>query len=561
MKAYNIVKTLVVLGFLFLAMPQLKAQTDFFIYNPEDFYINRDLINIIDGGGMTVEPFGGGAPLGSGLLIMSLAGAGYVAFKRRRLFKKGASLMLATLMLLGLTQCKKHVDAIENTIPNGVAITLRTDNGDRHGVNPDNGDVYFTDNDRLLISDGTRCIGRMKRTDGVFQGVVEPLEDGAEMYFYYLSNQTDDYPYVPTGIAVSLSDQTDRLPVMLFGQTTYYQGVTQYSCRFHNKCALVKFSLQSPTDETVEVGFFYTDFSVPFDSQGTLNPGNQGYIKLYSTSSTEKWAVVLPQYKIDAANAIIGGKNYAVSLPDITENAYITEGIVIRNSHNTFKIADDHEVYFSPGNLQYNGGTQQWRFAEHQYDTPNDYDPTTWVDMFPWGGWCEGMNPLDLSPGPDHGCYGGFVGTLNGHDDWTAMSSSEWHYLLFERPNAGDKAGQCYVGEFPGIIILPEIWELPDGCWFQPGLELSHEANNYTYDDWAKMEGAGAVFLPNAGFSTGVDGKQYYSSQGGYWTTSPAYEYTATYLFIKNHVAILKGDLPRCSGLSVRLVRTAPMTK
>ena len=73
MKYYSVVKNLVVLGFLFLALPQAKAQSDFFFYNPEDFYINRDLINIIDGGGMTVEPFGGGAPLGSGLLIMSLA--------------------------------------------------------------------------------------------------------------------------------------------------------------------------------------------------------------------------------------------------------------------------------------------------------------------------------------------------------------------------------------------------------------------------------------------------------------------------------------------------------
>ena len=507
---------------------------------------------------MTVEPFGGGAPLGSGLLIMSLAGAGYVALKRRRLFKKGTALMLATLMLLGMTQCKKHVDAIENTIPNGVAITLRTDNGDRHGVNPDNGDVYFTDNDRLLISDGTRCIGRMKRTDGVFQGVVEPLEDGAEMYFYYLSNQTDDYPYVPTGIAVSLSDQTDRLPVMLFGQTTYYQGVTQYSCRFHNKCALVKFSLQSPTNETVEVGFFYTDFSVPFDSQGTLTPGNQGYIKLYSTSDTEKWAVVLPQYRIDAANAIIGGKNYAVSLPDITENAYITEGIVIRNSHNTFKIADNHEVYFSPGNLQYNGGTQEWRFAEHQYDSPNNYDPTTWVDMFPWGGWCQGMDPLDLSPSSSHYCSGGFVGTLDGHDDWFAMSSDEWYYLLYERPDAANKAAQCYVTGFPGIILLPEVWELPEGCLFHPGLDLSHAANNYSYDDWVKMEGAGAVFLPEAGYYDGIGEKYNYSAEGGYWTTSPAYEITATYLYMRDHIAQLKNNTPRCSGLSVRLVRTAP---
>lgn len=550
------------MGFVFLAFNGLNAPNDYFFHPYNDFYNNRDNVDITEGGdGFTVEPFGGGAPIGSGLLIMSLAGAGYVALKRRRLYKKGVALMLALMMLLGFTQCKKQVDTIENTIPNGVAITLRTDNGDRHGVNPENGDVYFTDNDRLLISDGTRCIGRMQRYDSVFQGYVEPLEDGTEMYFYFLSNKTGDYPYVPTGIAVSLSDQTDRLPAMLFGHTTYYEGVTKYSCRFHNKCALVKFTLQSPTNETVEVGFFYVDCSVPFDSQGTLNPGNQGYIKLYSTSDTEKWAVVLPQYKIDAANAIIGGKNYAVSLPDITENAYITEGIVIRNSHNTFKIADDHEVYFSPGNLQYNGGTHEWRFAEHQYDSPNNYDPTTWVDMFPWGGWCEGMNPLDLSPSSSHICYGGFVGTLNGHDDWFAMSSSEWHYLLFERPDAANKAAQCYVTGFPGIILLPEVWELPDGCTFHSGLDLSHAANNYSYDDWVKMEGAGAVFLPNAGFSTGVDGKQYYSSQGGYWTTSPAYEYTATYLFIKNHVAILKGDLPRWTGLSVRLVRTAPLTK
>lgn len=558
MKNCRFVKTLLITGFMLLAFTGLNAQNDGFFRQYDDFYNDRDNVNINDGGGMTVEPFGGGAPLGSGLLIMSLAGAGYVALKRRRLFKKGIALMLATLMLLGLTQCKKHVDAIENTIPNGVAITLRTNNGDRHGVNPDNGDVYFTDNDRLLISDGTRCIGRMKRTDGVFQGVVEPLEDGAEMYFYYLSNQTDDYPYVPTGIAVSLSDQTDRLPVMLFGQTTYYQGVTQYSCRFHNKCALVKFSLQSPTNETVEVGFFYTDFSVPFDSQGTLTPGNQGYIKLYSTSDTEKWAVVLPQYRIDAANAIIGGKNYAVSLPDITENAYITEGVVIRNSHNTFKIADDHEVYFSPGNLQYNGGTQEWRFAEHQYDSPNNYDPTTWVDMFPWGGWCQGMDPLDLSPSSSHYCSGGFVGTLDGHNDWFAMSSDEWYYLLYERPDAANKAAQCYVTGFPGIILLPEVWELPEGCLFYPGLDLSHAANNYSYDDWVKMEGAGAVFLPEAGYYDGIGEKYNYSAEGGYWTTSPAYEITATYLYMKDHVALLKNDMPRCSGLSVRLVRTAP---
>ena len=561
MKNCRFVKTLLITGFMLLAFSGLNAQNDGFFRQYDDFYNDRDNVNINDGGGMTVEPFGGGAPLGSGLLIMSLAGAGYVALKRRRLLKKGTALMLATLMLLGLTQCKKHVDAIENTIPNGVAITLRTDNGDRHGVNPDNGDVYFTDNDRLLISDGTRCVGMMTRTDGVFHGVVEPLEDGAEMYFYYLSNETADYPYVPVGIAVSIHDQTGKLPVIAFGHTTYYQGVTQYSCQLHNKCALVKFSLQSPTNETVEVGYLYNSFNVPFDEQGTLNMLSQGYIKLFSASDTEKWAVVLPQYKIDEADVAIGGKHYTVAIPATTENAYITEGVIVRNSHNTFRIAANHEVYFSHGNLQYNGGTQEWRFAGNQYDTPSDYDTTTWVDMFPWGGWCEGMNPLDLSPSSSHYCSGGFVGTLDGHNDWFAMSSDEWYYLLYERPDAANKAAQCYVTGFPGIILLPEVWELPEGCLFHPGLDLSHAANYYDYNDWAKMEGAGAVFLPAAGFYDGVGQKYNYSAEGGYWTTSPAYEITATYLYMKDHEAQLKNNMPRCSGLSVRLVRTAPMSK
>lgn len=111
MKNCRFVNPLLITGFMLLAFTGLNAQNDGFFrqyddfYN--DFYNDRDNVNINDGGGMTVEPFGGGAPLGSGLLIMSLAGAGYVALKRRRLLKKGTALMLATLMLLGLTTMRK----------------------------------------------------------------------------------------------------------------------------------------------------------------------------------------------------------------------------------------------------------------------------------------------------------------------------------------------------------------------------------------------------------------------------------------------------------------------
>ena len=563
MKAYNIVKTLVVLGFLFLAMPQLKAQTDFFIYNPEDFYINRDFVTITSG--FTVEPFGAGAPLGSGLLIMSLAGAGYVALKRKRSSKKGAALMFALVMLLGLTQCRKPVETIENTTTTGVRIKLIVDDGDRHGVNPENGDVYFTDNDRILVTDGNDLIGYLIRHDGVFQGNIDPLQDGDEMHFYFLSNK-DVYAGGVLGI-MSIHDQTDRLPTMAYGHTTYHQDVTEYSCQLHNKCALIKFKLQRATNEQVQVGYLYTEVQCDLSHPGEFTARGQYYIDLYSASSSEKWAVVMPQAKIDAADVVIADKHYTVSIPATHENDYITDGIRILNAHTTFKIAPDHEVYFSPGNLQYNGSTHEWRFAEHQYDSPYNYDTTTWVDMFAWARWCPDEDPLNMSFPGAFAFTGQFEETLLGHNDWCTLTANEWNYLLFQRPDASQKVAWGGVGGMWGVVLVPELWETPDGCSFDPGLEepsFYNDNNDYDYDEWALMESAGAVFLPMAGSYDGGSGKIRYSQEGYYWSSSEGggpYAHTAKGVHITHRNAEMDENIPRFNGVSVRLVRTAPMSK
>lgn len=73
-----------------------------------------------------------------------------------------------------------------------------------------------------------------------------------------------------------------------------------------------------------------------------------------------------------------------------------------------FSIAADKKVVFAPGNLQYQAGSNTWRFAEHQYDFVGDNtygnvyvnevkssnalmseSYTGWIDMFGWGtsGW------------------------------------------------------------------------------------------------------------------------------------------------------------------------------
>lgn len=544
-------------------MPQLEAQTDFFIYNQEDFYNNRDYISI--NSGVTVEPFGGEAPLGSGLLIMSLAGAGYVALKRKRLSKKGAALMLALVTLLGLTQCRKHVETIENTATNGVRITLRVDNNDRHGVNPENGDVYFTDNDRIMVTDGNDYIGYLIRHDGRFQGNINPLQDGDEMHFYFFSNK-DIYVNGVLSI-MNIHDQSDRLPTMAYGHTTYHQDVTEYSCQLHNKCALIKFTLQRATNEQIQVGGLYTEVQCDLSNPGVFIAGDKSYIDLYSTSSTEKWAVVMPQSKVDEADVVIADKHYTVSIPATNANDYITDGIRILNAHTTFKIAPDHEVYFSPGNLQYNGSTHEWRFVEHQYDSPYNYDPTTWVDMFAWARWCPDEDPLNMSFPGAFAFTGQFEETLLGHNDWCTLTANEWNYLLFQRPDASQKVAWGGVGGMWGVVLVPELWETPDGCSFDPGFEepsFYNDNNDYDYDEWALMESAGAVFLPMAGSYDGGSGKIRYSQEGYYWSSSEGggpYAHTAKGVHITHRNAEMDENIPRFNGVSVRLVRTAPMTK
>ena len=120
-----------------LVMPMM-AQSDGFFRNNENLYDNRAeasgyIINQTFGqdpatpatGGITNQQFG--VPVGSGLLIMVAAGAGY-AMARRKRARKGMTLLLAAAMLLGMTQCKKNIETITSAHDNGVRITLNVNN-------------------------------------------------------------------------------------------------------------------------------------------------------------------------------------------------------------------------------------------------------------------------------------------------------------------------------------------------------------------------------------------------------------------------------------------------
>ncbi len=254
--------------------------------------------------------------------------------------------------------------------------------------------------------------------------------------------------------------------------------------------------------------------------------------------------------------------------------------------------ANGTKVRFSIGNLQYRatkdgeigdlihnvkgGQTRQgeWRFAENQWDystlnSNKSQNYNGWVDIFTYGSsgvetstsgnyyyafpWSSQCNRDGKITGTDYdwGIYNEITNGGPANCGWFTLSYDQWSYLFQSRfgNDAENKNhyARATVNNVQGVILLPDDWQLPDGCTF------SHQYNNYTSltytngaqsNDWKKMEAAGAVFFPISG--------------GGYWTThgnSTPYYWNPTYYSSSDNIFYLCSRNSNTSQYNVRLVR------
>ena len=255
-----------------------------------------------------------------------------------------------------------------------------------------------------------------------------------------------------------------------------------------------------------------------------------------------------------------------------------------------FTVAEDKQITFSSGNLQYTQSTQTWAFAEHQYDmlgTDNvdggsskvfdatyGYDKTgsalaDKIDLFGWSG-STGSAKWGIGTSTDNSGYSGdFVdwGTNIGDGStWYTLTADEWDYLLDERSDADQLVGvaRILLGEkiyANGLVLLPDNWTCPVGVTFKSGFSNTHSVQAYadyqtfTLADWQQLEAAGAVFLPASGFREGSF-VGYVQSSGYYWSATPDGSDTAYYMFfISDSYVSYNYSRNRYSGLAVRLVK------
>ena len=268
-----------------------------------------------------------------------------------------------------------------------------------------------------------------------------------------------------------------------------------------------------------------------------------------------------------------------------------------------FSIGANRQVYFSQGNLQYQASSNTWRFAEHQYDYVGtqtadnfgnyggsvsgsdnrsiNYNYNGWIDLFGWGtsGWNSGANcyqPWSIStdyndywPGnsPINSLRGAYAeadwawhnAIINGGNTvhlWRTLTYNEWYYLFHERPNASSKYGTGSVNGVGGLIILPDDWTRPS-VEFNPGIETNNWTHNsYTLAGWARMEAAGAIFLPAAGYRSSGTNVYHVGYTGVYWSSSPYYDGHSAYkVEFQSHRMDYYTSLNRHYVFSVRPVR------
>jgi hypothetical protein len=272
----------------------------------------------------------------------------------------------------------------------------------------------------------------------------------------------------------------------------------------------------------------------------------------------------------------------------------ILSAVTSASAAGKFSVTSTKQVEFAPGNVQYHTGTQQWRFADNQFDVIGvddnirlgDPELSAWIDLFAWS--CEsvyyGVNPSnkDADYTGDFVDWGGLFG--NG---WYTPSKDEFQYVLFNRANASNLRGEGTVNGMNGLILLPDDWTLPEGLTFVGGYIGNEEytENVYNLEQWETMEKAGAIFLPHAGSRTGGYGNMWNGSAeatfvnpetgfyswvdniqvyGYYWSSTlhPSNSNLVYYLIapgldgnLQNYTAPAIWSRERRRGNSVRLIR------
>lgn len=538
----------------------INAQNDTYFHGSFDEYNDRDASYF---NGVWNEPFGIApipfnsilqgntqTPLGSGLLIMLTAGAGYAVARSRRKFRKASTLLVALAVMLGFTQCgKQNLDSVL-TYGENVNIILNAGggHGGKHIIEP--GSIYvpitYEVGDVLYVSNGGKYAGKLicSATDGPFTGTINVTDPDDDLYFYFVGGlKTEDLENDTRSFTVDICNQKDQLPVLSMGQAVYVPGETEYNCKLCNKCALVEFDFTESTNKIAKISNMLCEAKIDF-TNNTITPTEKlDAVTLYSVSGTEKWAILLlndvERKSMGMVYNRFGDPTYPVEIYDYydgvtvpalsTSNNFLygTNAITVNNteSNKNNKVfvvsANGNAVRFAQGNLKCTktGATwadgYEWSFMEHQYEMietnsnsycTDNYENKDVVSLFGWG--CTGIQdmfyngnqnyymPYNTIWGNDtYGPTGSHDLSVANHSDWGAVVPNNegynWRLLTTEEWNYLLRTRVNAIGKRGGGRVMNNGNIVVNGAIFIPeGVsgDLIHSTSNSSVPVWSDNE-------------------------------------------------------------------------
>ena len=242
------------------------------------------------------------------------------------------------------------------------------------------------------------------------------------------------------------------------------------------------------------------------------------------------------------ATVDFSSKNFEPQLDNFDPNEFLP-GI--------FSVSSTLKVNFSKANLVYNNGS--WQYQTNQYTTfTNSSSASEYLHMSA----ANGSVPLvdNNGYGSATGFYdwGKFINPSNAATPWFTLSAEQWDYLLNDRPVTYQRYAHATVGGATGLLLFPDTFTWPDAS-ITPD-------NNYTADEWSKLERAGCVFLRGNGYQNLGNGQITGNGEGYYWTSDyTGGTQTNSYIHFTNSDITITGNNSVQAGIgrSVRIVHIA----
>ena len=424
----------------------------------------------------------------------------------------------------------------------------------------------WNENEEVLVYQNGSQIGKLysaasTTNETTLTGELSAPDAGQDLTLYFHTNATPSYAGQDGTLATIASTYDFCAPATITAgsfkvsdNTVSTTGSVSFGV---NQQAIVKFTLIDKADGTtllsatkLVINDGTTDYTItPASNTSVIYAAIPGF-----TSKTVKLTATVGNktYTYEkASQSFTNGQYYEITVK-MTEKPDLLSGV--------FSVSSTKKVKFSKGNLRYASGT--WSFFDFQNDYYTSYSADAW-DKFCWStsATTYGMNTSTSSStySGNFVDWGATMGT-----GWFTLSSAEWTYLFNTRSastvggTSNGRYAKAKVNGVWGVILFPNTYTHPDGVTAPTGVNAAGDTgwngNNYSSADWTKMESAGCVFLPGAGYRSG---SSVYSPGifGGYWSATPNGADAAYGLYYYSGYLDPAWTYSRNHGLSVRLVQ------